>query len=336
MDRTERFYRITRLLQGRRSVSASEFLEVLEVSRATFKRDIEYLRSRMGVPIVWDPSVEGYRLHDRARETELPGLWFSAAEAHALLTMHQLLEQIDPGVLDPHLKPIARRLESLLGSRGHAADEVRQRIRILHAGRRRVPTTMHFEVLSSALLARKRTRLRHFNRGTGVTAEREVSPQRLAYYRDNWYLDAWCHLRDGLRSFSVDAIEQADVLDVPAIDVPEVDMARELAAGYGIFSGSTLAWAVLRFTAERSRWVAAEDWHPDQRARFEADGRYLLEVPYSDPRELLMDVLKHGADVEVLAPTALRTLVRTTLAASLGRYSGADEGAGSPSEPGGR
>lgn len=327
MDRTERFYRITRMLQARRSVTASEYLAELEVSRATFKRDIEYLRSRMGVPILWDPMAEGYRLDSVTKESELPGLWFTAAEAHALLTMHQLLRQIDPGMLDPHLRPIARRLEALLGSRGHAASEVRQRIRILHAARRRV-SSAHFETLSSALLARRQVRLRHFNRAAGESLERDVSPQRMVYYRDNWYLDGWCHLRDGLRSFSVDAIERVAILQSTAIDVPAAEMERELAAGYGIFSGSRVRWAVLRFTAERSRWVAAEEWHPEQRARFDSDGSYLLEVPYSDPRELMMDILKHGADVEVEAPPDLRGLLRAALADAIDRY--ADDTSGSP------
>ena len=59
----------------------------------------------------------------------------------------------------------------------------------------------------------------------------------------------------------------------------------------------------------RARWVAAERWHPAQRGRTEGDGHYVLEVPYSDPRELTMDVLKFGADVEVLAPESLRAHV---------------------------
>ncbi len=62
MDRTERFYLIKRLLGEGRVVGIDTFLDRIEVSRATFKRDIEYLRSRMRVPIVWDREAGGYRL----------------------------------------------------------------------------------------------------------------------------------------------------------------------------------------------------------------------------------------------------------------------------------
>ena len=51
-------------------------------------------------------------------------------------------------------------------------------------------------------------------------------------------------------------------------------------------------------------------WHPDQRGVFDPAGRYTLELPYRDDRELLLEILKHGAGVEVLAPEELRTKVR--------------------------
>ena len=61
MDRTERLYRIDRLLNDRKVVPISEFLDELEVSLATFKRDLEYLRDRFNAPVVWDRDAGGYR-----------------------------------------------------------------------------------------------------------------------------------------------------------------------------------------------------------------------------------------------------------------------------------
>jgi predicted DNA-binding transcriptional regulator YafY len=66
----------------------------------------------------------------------------------------------------------------------------------------------------------------------------------------------------------------------------------------------------LAFTPLRARWVASELWHPKQKGSFDAAGRYILELPYADHRELIMDILKYGADVEVLGPESLRQLVR--------------------------
>ena len=101
--------------------------------------------------------------------------------------------------------------------------------------------------------------------------EREVSPQRLVHYRDNWYLDGWCHLRKGLRSFSVDAIREAHILDKRARDVSERTLDAVLGSGYGIFSGRKVTWATLKFSPQSARWVAKEEWHPKQRGRFEPE-----------------------------------------------------------------
>jgi predicted DNA-binding transcriptional regulator YafY len=65
----------------------------------------------------------------------------------------------------------------------------------------------------------------------------------------------------------------------------------------------------LRFTPERARWVASEQWHPQQEGQLQADGSYLLRIPYADHRELIMDILKHGTHCEVLRPVSLRQVV---------------------------
>jgi predicted DNA-binding transcriptional regulator YafY len=169
-------------------------------------------------------------------------------------------------------------------------------------------------------LQRRRQRIKYFSRARNDETEREISPQRRVHYRENWYLDAWCHLRKGIRSFAVDAIRAAEVLDESAVDLTEDELDQVLAAGYGIFSGRDVQWAVLRFSPQRARWVAAEQWHPQQRSRTDADGSYVLELPYSDSRELLMDILKHGAHVEVLAPHELRDEVAGALRAAAAIY----------------
>jgi predicted DNA-binding transcriptional regulator YafY len=319
MDRTERFYRIQQMLRQNRVVPVRMFLRDLEVSLATFKRDLEYMRSRLNTPIVWDRELNGYRYDKAAPVQELPGLWFSDTEIYALLTMQRLLESLEPGLLGPHVAPLLERLKAAIGSGAHSAAEVHQRIRILHLAKRTLPP-QYFQLAAAAVLQRRRLRIKYFSRARNEETEREVSPQRLVHYRENWYLDAWCHLRAGIRSFAVDAIRVAEVLEESAVDLTEDQLDAVLAAGYGIFSGRDVQWAVLRFSAQRARWVAAEQWHPRQRSRTEADGAYVLELPYSDSRELLMDILKHGAQVEVLAPVELRDQVADALRAAAATY----------------
>ncbi len=323
MDRTERFYRIDQMLNERKFVRFDEMMAKLEVSRATLKRDLEYMRNRLNAPIIWDREAGGYCFAGPERgaaQYELPGLWFSAQEVHALLTMQHLLMGLDSGgLLGPHIQPLLARLKALLGTADNATDEIHKRIRILGMAARRVALD-HFAAVGSALLRRKRVLISHHVRTRDEVIEREISPQRLVHYRDNWYLDAWCHLRNDLRSFAVDAIRRAEIIEQPAKNVPAKTLDAVLGAGYGIFSGKKVAWAKLRFSAERARWIAQEQWHPRQRTRYLGDGSYLLEVPYSDSRELVMDILRYGASVEVLAPAALKREVAAELQVALTQY----------------
>lgn len=324
MDRTERFYKIELLLRNRGCVPFDALIEELGVSRATLKRDLQYLRDRLSAPIVYDRFDNGYRFDASAggERHELPGLWFSEKEIHALLTMHQLMAGLDDdGVLSRHLQPMMDKLQGMLGADESEARELMRRVKVIVTARRRTPS-QYFELLGSALVQRRRVWLRYFKRSDRSTSEREVSPQRLVNHRNTWYLDAWCHASDGLRRFALDAVQDARALDTRARNVAIRDLEAELDAGYGIYGGgdAKLKWATLVFQAGAAQWVAGEEWHTQQKARWLDDGRYELQVPYSDPTELAMDILRHGDSVVVTGDKALANAIKGRLTRALAQY----------------
>jgi predicted DNA-binding transcriptional regulator YafY len=325
MDRTERFYKIEMLLRSRGSVSFAALREELSVSPATLKRDLQYLRDRLHAPIVYDAFDNGYRFDTGAplgARHELPGMWFSEHEIHALLTMHQLLAGLDDdGVLARHLQPMLERLQGLIGGDAAESRELMRRIKVIGTARRRVPSRW-FELLGSALVQRRRVWLRYFKRSDRRESEREVSPQRLVHYRATWYLDAWCHASDGLRRFALDAVREARVRETKAKNVPVRELEAALDAGYGIYGGgdAKVKWATLLFDADAAQWVASEEWHPQQKSRHLADGRYELQVPYADATELTMDILRHGDSVQVLGDKALAAAIGERLRRAAAQY----------------
>jgi predicted DNA-binding transcriptional regulator YafY len=312
MDRTERFYRIDQLLHEHSVVPRQAFLDDLEVSPATFKRDLEYMRDRFNAPVVWDGDAGGYRYDKRSSSGPrfaLPGLWFSEREAFALVMMEHLLSSLDQGgLIGPHIAPLRSRLTTILGTGEASAAEVRKRVRLLAFAPRKLALD-HFEEIGRATIKRQRIHIVYYARSTDLVSERDVSPQRLIHYRGNWYLDGWCHLRNDLRTFAIDSIRRVRVLESAAREVATKTLDDYLATGYGIVRGKDVTWAKLRFTAERARWVASEVWHPEQRATLEKNGRYTLEVPYLDDRELFLEIMKHGSEVQVLEPKSLRRKV---------------------------
>lgn len=316
----ERFYKIDQLLKDRKVVSFATFMEKLGMSRASVKRDLDYMRDRFNAPIEYDRAANGYRFGEprSGPRYELPGLWFSAEEAYALLSMQTLLAELQPRLLESHVAPLQARLRAILGGEP-AWKDIEKRIRIFQPERRTAPTE-HFGVIATAVLKRSRLWIRHYNRKEDRETEREISPQRLVHYRDNWYVDGYCHVREAMRSFAVDAIRAAELRDTRAKEVPAAELDEHLGSGYGIFAGREVQWAELRFTVKAARWVSAQVWHPKQRSRMEADGSYVLEIPYAHERELVMEILKFGADVEVVAPESLRRRVAEELQRAARRY----------------
>jgi predicted DNA-binding transcriptional regulator YafY len=305
MSNNERIYRIDQLLNDRKAVSFQTLIDRLEVSPATLKRDLAYMRDRLNAPIVYDKELNGYRFESTSDSYSLPGLWFSPEEIYALLTMQHLLANLDSeGLLSNHIKPLQSRLLAMLDDSENSFEEIQKRVRIEKMGARKFDLD-HFQEIGTALVKRKRLMIEYQSRSKDENTKREISPQRIIYYRDNWYLDAWCHQKNALRSFSIDAIKVAEILETKADDIDEIELNAELGSGYGIFAGKDIQWALLRFTPERAKWVANEVWHPVQVTKFLEDGSYEIKFPFSDERELIMDILKYGADVTVLSPQSL-------------------------------
>lgn len=320
MSISERIYRIDQLLHDRKFVSFQELLDRLEVSPATLKRDLAYMRDRLNAPIVYDKEHNGYRFESDTKNYALPGLWFNAEEIYALLTMQHLLSNLDSdGLLSKHIKPLQSRLLTILDDEGNSLEEIQKRVKIEKIGSRTFDLD-HFQEIGSALVKRKRLIIDYQSRSKDENTKREISPQRIIYYRDNWYLDAWCHLKNALRSFSVDAINGVELLNTGATELEKHELDLALGSGYGIFAGKDVKWATLRFNSQKARWIAMEKWHPMQEGTSLADGSYELKIPYSDSTELLMDILRHGWEVEVLAPVELREDVIKSCKNTLARY----------------
>lgn len=319
MNRAERIYRLHHLLGGRRPVPLARLMENLHASRATVVRDIAYLRDFFRAPAIYDRERNGY-IYDPDEPTfELPGLFFNESELFALLAAEQMLEAVQPGILAPKLGPLKARIRQLLAESGHDADIVAERVLVRRFAPRRSDPEL-FGTVAEAVLAGRQLDITYHGRGRDTVTDRRVHCARLLHYRANWYLLAWCERAEGLRLFALERIRQAEGAgDVARLRASARELDRYVSASFGIFSGEAKHWARIRFSPETARWVAEEIWHPDQLGQW-VRGLYELQVPYSDPRELLMEVLKYGADAEVMEPAELRAETRRRLQRALEAY----------------
>jgi proteasome accessory factor C len=321
VDKFDRIFQLHSILANRRTpIDVDSLMARLECSRPTLFRIIATMKDHLNAPIEFDRERGGfmYRRASGEETYELPGLWFSPAELQSLAVMQRIVRDLGGGLLAEQMSAITKHLNQLVKHRRLNLGEAAARIRFPGVASRMAGEA--FQIAASATLQRRKLWFEYHSRGSNRQSERTVSPQRLTHYREVWYLDAWDEESNELRTFSLDRLRRAKVLEDTALDLPDADLDNHYASAYGIFGGKADKVAVLRFSAERARWVADENWHPEQQGKNLPDGRYELRIPYRDARELVMDIMRHGSHVEVIEPAPRSEVVRQQLETAARQY----------------
>ena len=320
MVQIDRIHELLEIFYARRyPIKFNDLHALVEYSEPTLKRYIRKLRD-YGAPIRYDSQTGGYVLDKSDNDAfQLPGLWFNVSELHSLLTIHELIDQLDPGLLKLELLPLRTLIEKRLKARGVKTGELSRRIQLLGVGIR-LCCPLAFRTTATALMERKRLKLSYHSRSQNTITSRQVSPQRLLYYRGNWYLAAYCHTRSALRILALERMSAIVPQEGECLEIEEEQLNEYCTASFGIFGGAPQHEAVLVFSKESARWVAEERWHPSQQGRWLVDGTFELRLPYADQRELVMEILRYGPEVRVVSPPELQQAVRERLRSALGQY----------------
>jgi len=309
------------LVASQEPVSLQSLCESLDASPATIKRLVRFLRDELNLTIRFDYEHGGYRLERTGDSAQLMGLPLESKGLAALLTAYEVLNQIPPGFFRKEVGGLRERLREVMYARHPRHTEIRERLRVVLPQARRVDDGVFHTVLT-CLANRHRVRLDYRSRSRTPETAVLVSPQRLTLYRSNWYLAAWSHTHNHLRVYSVDRISAIEATTLTCHVVAPRTLERHLSSSYGIFEGEPTHVAVLRFSASAARWVADEQWHPDQEVHRLPEGRLELRIPYHDATELKMDILRYGPDVEVVSPKALRRETAAALRQAMTHYRG--------------
>lgn len=318
MESYKRIFIMHGLLRQGGYVSSKKIQQQCHSTRSTFYRDVAVLRDDLGAPLD-NARGKGWHYRPDAPLFELPGMWFNQSELFSLLSAYRLLDAMQAGVLSRHVAPFRDRLRGLLEKSGHSPGDITQRVSVHMVGARGVDDAQ-FDTVTAAVLRQNPLHVTYAGRGRDEVTQRVVHPYRLINYRHNWYLVGWCDLRSELRYFSLDCIRASQPLEKPFRHVIESDLDQYVSQHFGIFAGGQRQWAVLRFSPFAARWVSAEQWHPEQSGEWRSEGYYDLKIPYSNPQELIMEILRHGPEVQVISPPELRAQLRERLHVALARY----------------
>ncbi len=315
MKKIDRIYLLDKILKQRRTAIPIDTLkERLECSQATVYRIIATLRDEFNAPIESDENGVYY---EQTAQFDLPGIRLNAEETQGLLMAAQLLEDLQSDSLQKPMQRILNNIDKVLEQKGI---QNRRMIQIIPALSRK-PNAQIFQSVMGALQNEKKLKIKYQSRYNKTTTQRLVSPQRLTSYKNAWYLDAWCHLRNGIRLFALEQIQTTENDIEKAHKVPAKELRAHYAESYGIFSGQVKHLAEIKINTEQAPWTVFEHWHSKQQMKRLNDTHMMLSIPYNDDRELVADVMRLGTAAEIISPDSLRVQFHQQLLKLLEPYS---------------
>lgn len=289
--------------------NSTSITEQFEVSLATSRRDINYLRDRLLAPLAFDQKKNGFYYLDEG--FQLP-FGDSPRIVFLLAMLNKLAGEAGLGRLK-EVQQLEQRLAGMLST------DFQKIIDALHCQWIEVESIDHqvFETIIEAVV-RRRLLLLHYKSVGDEAAKRTVAPITIINYQGRWYLHGFCQLRQANRLFHIGRIADALLTDrqIPA----EISENRNYTEqSFGIFQGEPRYQAEILFCSTAAELVGNQRWHKDQQVTRVEEG-LLMQLPVSDDREIVMKILQYGSMARVVSPPELKNRVEEEIAAMAEAY----------------
>jgi predicted DNA-binding transcriptional regulator YafY len=293
--------------------------EKFEMSEKTAQRDIDFLIDRLGCPLL--KNEMGYYFEQDTHWT-IQSVYLSSEELTAVLIARQLLSGISgierspsgrTGFVDHELSSIVDKLTNVIRGRSSVPDVIDQVLSVQTIECSLTPDNI-FKNILGAILSQNCIQFKYYSPSKGEETSRLAEPYHLLNYMGTWHLFAYCRDRRAIRNFVVARMNEVSVSDTKFHGhkgFENFTSIRDYISGtFGIFKGVPVYNVALRFTPFKAQWIKYQIWHKNQELTENADGSINLVFPAANLLEVKMEILKHGADVEVLSPPELKQMIR--------------------------
>lgn len=312
MNRTDRLLAMVLELQGRGRRRAEDLARTFDVSKRTVYRDITALCAA-GVPVVSAPG-QGYWLMEGYF---LPPLQFTSEEATMLSLGASVMAQTFDAQTGLAARSAGRKISAVLPER------LRQEVSYLEENIRFIVLEAPggsgalLPTLRRAILEQKSVQFRYFKRfghkNETQPSLRQANPHGLFHLAGTWMMSAYCCLRDDMRVFRLDRMEDVELLEQTFERRRNFKLERDDA------EDSRTVTVRVRFTPEIARWVKESSSYFVTSMEDTVDGLWvMLKVRSID--EILQWILSWGSGVQVLEPQALRERLREEARAVLDNH----------------
>jgi len=289
--------------------NAAALAERFEISVKTAQRDITFIKERLYAPLVYVPSMRGYAYEDESYE--LPASWLSADELLSLLISFRLASTVPDSAMKAGMKNFLKQVLSLYTHEVPIGlEELGEKVSVKNIEYSATNEKIFQQALGAVLHARP-IRIDYYSPHNDERTSRDILPLHLLSYMGTWHIIAHCALRDELRDFALSRIRSIAPSSVKIPMPAGADSIKEyLRWNFGILSSADTIEVCIRFSPGIAPWIQEQVWHGTQISLVKPDGSLYLSFPVADFREIKREILKHGSQVEVLSPPALRDEVK--------------------------
>ncbi len=309
----ERMLRIHQAIQAGRHPNATQLAQKLEVSTKSIHRDIEFMRDRLELPIEYDSSKFGYYYYEEVNS--FPSFEITEGELFALLVAEKALQQYRGTNFEKPLLSAFRKMTSSLPDTITFHLQDWEQTISFRTSAEPILDLETFEVLSKALSKKVQLELEYRKPGRKSTEKRIVDPYHLANINGEWFLFAFCHLRNDVRTFAPSRILKATPTGETFQRPRKFSLEKRLRDSFGVHSGEGEFDVLIRFSDHVADYIREKRWHQSQKLRELADGGIELRMRLSSLEEVKRWILGWGGQAVALQPVELVDAIRNSVEA---------------------
>jgi predicted DNA-binding transcriptional regulator YafY len=311
----ERMLRIHQAVSSGKFPNATTLAREIEVVTKTIHRDIEFMRNRLGLPIEFNSSRNGYFYTEEV--SAFPNIQITEGELFALVVAEKALQQYRGTSFEkPLLSAIKKMEQSLPDTISLNLADIEKTISFRTRAEQILDLKI-FDVLAKAAARRQQIELAYRKPGQAKSEPRVVDPYHLANINGEWYLFAFDHARKDIRTFAPARIKSVKLTGKTFVRPQKFSLEKRLRGSFGVHSGQGEHEVVIRFNARAADYVREKKWHESQRLHGLKGGGVELSLKLSSLLEIERWVLSWGGDAKVLKPRELLDCVRHSAKAIL-------------------
>jgi len=316
----ERMLRIHQAIQSGKHPNAATLAQELEVSTKSIHRDLEFMRDRLELPLEFSAAHRGY--HYTEEVNAFPTLQITEGELFALLVAEKALQQYRGTTFErPLMSAFKKMAASLPDTISLNLADWEQTISF-RTSAEPILNLEHFDTLAKATARRSQLQLTYRKPGRRETELRLVDPYHLANINGEWFLFAWCHLRNDIRTFVPARIQAVKLTGKTFVRPQKFSLKKRLRDSFGVQSGQGRFDVVIQFNELVADYIREKKWHDSQQLREMPDGGVELRLTLSSLAEIERWILGWAGNARVLQPPELIENVKQSAQNILRNFSG--------------